>query len=105
MTRMRGNGPERGRAVAPLVSMIVVVLALAGSAAAQTRRGNAGEAADPAEIARLFDAYTVMQAQETLGLSDEQFGPFREMGQDRTDESKRVDPRLFQSSQRLEAVR
>ena len=31
---------------------------------------------DPAELARLFDAYTVMQAQEALGLDDARFGPF-----------------------------
>jgi hypothetical protein len=42
---------------------------------------NAGAAADdatvsPAEIQRLFDAYVVMQAQQTLQLSDEQFPKF-----------------------------
>lgn len=31
---------------------------------------------DPAEITRLFDAYTVMQAQEALGLDEARFGPF-----------------------------
>ena len=76
---MQGTGRKGGRAPARLASVVVVLvlgLAGAGVAAAQTRKAIAGEAADPAEIARLFDAYTVMQAQEKLGLSDEQFGPF-----------------------------
>ena len=30
----------------------------------------------PAEIQRLFDAYLVMEAQQTLGLSDTQYPPF-----------------------------
>src|SRR5262249_14013566 len=42
---------------------------------------NAGAAADdasvsPAEIQRLFDAYVIMQAQQALQLSDEQFPKF-----------------------------
>lgn len=38
----------------------------------------AADAADlrPAEIQRLFDAYLVMEAQQTLGLSDTQYPPF-----------------------------
>jgi hypothetical protein len=35
-----------------------------------------GAGADPAELARLFDAYTVMQAQEVLALDEAHFGPF-----------------------------
>jgi hypothetical protein len=35
-----------------------------------------GPAASPAEIQRLFDAYVVMQAQQQLRLSDEQFAKF-----------------------------
>lgn len=76
---MQGSGREGRRAVAWLAGVVAVVLfalAGAGSAAAQTRRAIVAEGADPAEIARLFDAYAVMQAQEKLGLSDEQFGPF-----------------------------
>jgi hypothetical protein len=46
---------------------------LARAAAVQAAR-DAGT--DPAELARLFDAYTVMQAQEALGLDDARFGPF-----------------------------
>lgn len=75
---MVGSGWEGRRVAVRLAGVIVVLLGLAGAggAAAQTRKAIVGEAADPAEIARLFDAYTVMQAQEKLGLSDEQFGPF-----------------------------
>src|SRR5262245_30581497 len=79
MTRMQGRGAEHRRAMARLAGVVVVLLvglAGAGGAAAQTRKVIVGESADPAEIARLFDAYAVMQAQEKLGLSDEQFGPF-----------------------------
>jgi hypothetical protein len=47
---------------------------LRAQAAGQTRAENPG--ADPAELGRLFDAYTVMQAQEVLGLDDAHFGPF-----------------------------
>lgn len=67
MTRMR---------MASVIVVLLLGLAGAGGAAAQTRKVIVGENADPAEIARLFDAYAVMQAQEKLGLSDEQFGPF-----------------------------
>ena len=77
MTRMQGRGRERAAVrLASVVGVLLLGLAGAGGADAQTRKVIVGEAADPAEIARLFDAYTVMQAQEKLGLSDEQFGPF-----------------------------
>lgn len=62
--------------MASVIVVLLLGLAGAGGAAAQTRKVIVGENADPAEIARLFDAYAVMQAQEKLGLSDEQFGPF-----------------------------
>jgi hypothetical protein len=45
----------------------------------ETRPGRAAQQADRLEIAelqRLFDAYTVMQAQEALQLDDAQFGQF-----------------------------
>jgi hypothetical protein len=55
----------------------------AGSASAQARlprRGGppnaAGQGVTPGEIQRLFDAYVVMQAQEELQLSDEQYPRF-----------------------------
>src|SRR4051794_18774145 len=41
------------------------------------RRGPAaGEGVSPGEIQRLFDAYVVMQAQQELQLSDEQYPKF-----------------------------
>jgi hypothetical protein len=45
-------------------------------AAGQAPEPGAKENVDPAEIGRLFDAYTVMQAQEALGLDEARFGPF-----------------------------
>jgi len=36
----------------------------------------AGELADPGEVNRLFDAYAIMQAQETLHLDEAKFGSF-----------------------------
>ena len=39
-------------------------------------RGGAREQVRPAELAAMLDAYTVMQAQNALQLSDEQYGPF-----------------------------
>ena len=44
--------------------------------AEQTPGQPANENVDPAELGRLFDAYTVMQAQEALGLDEARFGPF-----------------------------
>jgi hypothetical protein len=78
------------RAKHVVVAMIVAVGALTamppGVHAAQGRNRvapapNGGPAADdaavsPAEIQRLFDAYVVMQAQQALQLSDEQFPKF-----------------------------
>lgn len=63
----------------------LLLLAGIGTSDAQPRRLRAQAAApapagdpgtDPAELGRLFDAYTVMQAQEALGLDDARFGPF-----------------------------
>ncbi|HUR35200.1 MAG TPA: hypothetical protein VM032_15460 [Vicinamibacterales bacterium] len=65
------------------LGVVVPALAtmLAGSAAAQGRlpRRNAPPAAEgvsPGEIQRLFDAYVVMQAQQELQLTDEQYPGF-----------------------------
>lgn len=81
-----------GRTKRVIVAMVVAVGALTATPlavhAAQGRNrvapdpnAGAGAAADdanvsPAEIQRLFDAYVVMQAQQTLQLSDEQFPRF-----------------------------
>ena len=56
--------PRRLRAVAAM------------QAAGQAPGAAANETVDPAELGRLFDAYTVMQAQEALGLDEARFGPF-----------------------------
>jgi hypothetical protein len=76
------------RAKQVLVAMVIAVCALTAMRvdAAQGRNRvapgpNAGAAADdasvsPAEIQRLFDAYVVMQAQQALQLTDEQFPKF-----------------------------
>ena len=52
------------------------VTAAAVQPAEQTPGQPANESVDPAELGRLFDAYTVMQAQEALGLDEARFGPF-----------------------------
>jgi DNA primase len=50
--------------------------AAAMQAAGQAPGAAANETVDPTELGRLFDAYTVMQAQEALGLDEARFGPF-----------------------------
>ncbi len=54
---------------------LAMALALTGAAAAQTPPADAADLR-PAEIQRLFDAYLVMEAQQTLGLSDTQYPTF-----------------------------
>ena len=56
---------------------LVALFAAARPALAQTPTPPA-DAADlrPAEIQKLFDAYLVMEAQQTLGLSDQQYPTF-----------------------------
>ena len=63
-----GAQPRRLRAAAGLLAT--------GQAAGQAPGPAANENVDPAELGRLFDAYTVMQAQEALGLDEARFGPF-----------------------------
>ena len=63
-----GAQPRRLRAAA--------ILLATGQAAGQAPGPAANENVDPAELGRLFDAYTVMQAQEALGLDEARFGPF-----------------------------
>lgn len=65
---------------------IVGVLALAAVRPVAAQRGGRqgpvpgrdaeGPGASPAEIQRMFDSYALMQAQEQLKISDEQFPPF-----------------------------
>ncbi|MFN7917011.1 MAG: hypothetical protein U0Q55_16830 [Vicinamibacterales bacterium] len=62
-------------------AMATALVLLAGAASAQGRlpRRNgplAQEGVSPGEVQRLFDAYVVMQAQQELQLSDEQYPRF-----------------------------
>ena len=65
-----------------LITLFVVLLASAGSLAAQVDRPRAGapppapDAVSPAEVQRMFDAYALMQAQEQLNIADDQFAAF-----------------------------
>ena len=61
-----------------VVAMVTVVATgvLAAAGAAQALPADDPAALRPGEIQRLFDAYLVMEAQRTLGLSDTQFPPF-----------------------------
>jgi len=85
------SGKTFRRAAALVSAVFVTTLAAAPHAAAEPRRVRfaaaeqpteqtpgqaANENVDPAELGRLFDAYTVMQAQEALGLDEARFGPF-----------------------------
>lgn len=67
------------RAMAAVVAAMAV-LGLSRPARAQARRQNppAADAAgvSPAELQRLFDAYVLMQAQDTLRLTDAQYPRF-----------------------------
>ena len=60
------------------VALLVVASAQAFAQPRPPRRGPAGqvEGVSPGEIQRLFDAYVVMQAQQELQLSDEQYPKF-----------------------------
>jgi len=82
------SGPEQMMADAKrwlvLTAMVAIALSAAPAAVAQGRpRGGGAQAGptaedgvSPAEIQRLFDAYVVMQAQQELQLSDDQFPRF-----------------------------
>jgi hypothetical protein len=61
--------------VAPV--LVVIVLGLAGPARAQARAGGApDEAVSPVELQRMFDAYSIVQAQEFLKIGDDQYAKF-----------------------------
>jgi hypothetical protein len=68
------------RIIKPLVLTIALVQAAAAGAQEQPpppdRGGRGGQAVRPAELAAMLDAYTLMQAQNALQLSDAQYGPF-----------------------------
>jgi hypothetical protein len=61
-----------------IAATALVVLGFSGVAHAQARAGGAPEndTASPAELQRLFDAYSIVQAQEFLKIGDEQYARF-----------------------------
>jgi hypothetical protein len=79
MSRRNGLGAAR-----MFGAVALGLLVLAGPASAQAARGQrrvpppaaAEPGVPPGEIQRLFDAYVVMQAQQELQLSDEQYPKF-----------------------------
>ena len=82
---MKNHSTPRGLATITSVwalAAMVVLMAGGGLAEAQVRvqqrRGGpaTSEGVSPGEIQRLFDAYVVMQAQQELQLSDEQYPKF-----------------------------
>lgn len=73
------SGGVRGVALV-MCAALSLFIARPSAEAAQPRDPAQGldrtEGLTPQEIQRLFDAYAVVQAQEQMGLSEEQFGPF-----------------------------
>jgi hypothetical protein len=69
---MRSERPVR---CLSMVAVIGVVCLLAAPSAAQAPPDDPADLR-PGEIQRLFDAYLVMEAQRSLGLSDTQYPPF-----------------------------
>lgn len=61
-----------------LAALTLAALFAATSAVFAQAPAPPADAADlrPAEIQKLFDAYLVMEAQQTLGLNDQQYPPF-----------------------------
>lgn len=58
-----------------VLTATVGLLLLSGPGLAQ-RLPQVGPDLSPAEVQQLFDAFVLVQAQEALSLTDEQFGPF-----------------------------
>jgi hypothetical protein len=61
-----------------IVAAALLALSLAGPARAQGRAGGApqGDVVTPAELQRMFDGYSILQAQEFLQISDEAYTKF-----------------------------
>ncbi len=57
-------------------SMLIWAMAVAGASAGRAQPVAPAGRLSPAEVQRLFDAYTLMQAQEALKLTDAQYGQF-----------------------------
>jgi Spy/CpxP family protein refolding chaperone len=76
--------PRARSTMKKLLSFVAFVLTLGGAGLgvwAQGRLGQQGAANDapavsPAELQRMFDAYALLQAQEQLKISDEQYSQF-----------------------------
>ncbi|MEZ5290206.1 MAG: hypothetical protein R2745_03920 [Vicinamibacterales bacterium] len=68
--------PSRRPSVAAIAVAAVLTLAPVASARQPAAPPAGSPDLRPAEIQRLFDAYLVMEAQQTLGLQDDQYGPF-----------------------------
>ena len=62
----------------PIATVVAGLLlcAAAAFAAPQQPAAQAGEGANPAEVQRLFDGYALVQAQQFLQLSDDQYAKF-----------------------------
>jgi hypothetical protein len=61
-----------------IAATVLVVIGFAAPARAQARAGAAPAPEDvtPAELQRMFDGYSILQAQESLKLNDDQYGRF-----------------------------
>jgi Spy/CpxP family protein refolding chaperone len=64
--------------VLPAVIVVALAVAAAPAEGAQGRGGGAAnpDAVSPGEIQRMFDAYALLQAQEQLRISDDQYSQF-----------------------------
>jgi hypothetical protein len=80
--REQGGQPGRHRRVAAAMCVVVVMALLPIVAQAQARRAaqnaapDTGPGVSQGELQRLFDAYVLMQAQESLELTDAQYPRF-----------------------------
>ena len=59
-----------------IATTALVVMGFAAPARAQARASAAPEDVTPAELQRMFDGYSILQAQESLKLSDDQYARF-----------------------------
>ena len=59
-----------------IAATVLVVMGFVAPARAQARAGAAAEDVTPAELQRMFDGYSILQAQESLKLSDDQYAKF-----------------------------
>ncbi len=62
--------------VSTTLGVLALALLMAAVPAARAQQTPADPAVSPAELQRLFDSYALVQAQQFLGLSDEQYTKF-----------------------------